>query len=138
MSACNLLKSAQAAGVRLSLNGNKIKVRADHELPVELIESLRAHKGELLAELNKGQTSADERKPKALPAGVSRAYTRLGHTLAENPGMRFACENLPDEGGDSVLMAVGVKGAGYAVLRMPRKRFDGFRLIEMVARWNHQ
>ncbi len=73
-----------------------------------------------------------------LPAAMARAYGRLGHTLAENTSLRFACENLPDEGDDYILMAVGVKDAGFAVLRMPRKKYDGFRLIEMVDRWNHK
>lgn len=73
-----------------------------------------------------------------LPAGVARAYTRLARTLVENPSLRFACENLPDGGGDYTLLAVGVKGAGYATLRMPKKKFDGFRLIKMVDRWNHE
>jgi len=45
---------------------------------------------------------------------------------------------LPDEGGDHILMAVGVKGAGFAVLRMPRKKFDGFELLELVHRWNRE
>ncbi len=129
MSAGTLLASAQAAGVHLSLDGNKVKVEADHEPPAELIESLWAHKGELLAALKAQQP---------LPPGVADAYTRLGHALAGTPGLKFACETLPDEGGDHILMAVAVRGAGYAVLRMPRAKFDGFKLIEMVERWNHE
>ncbi len=80
--------------------------------------------------------SLADRVPKALPAGVSSAYTHLKRELAEHPDMRFACETLPDEGGDYVKMAVGVKGAGFAVLRMAKKKFDPFRLLELSCRWN--
>jgi hypothetical protein len=110
--------------------------------PAELFEALDAE--DLAANpspesLRAFAESIAERKPKPLPAGVSRAYTRLGRTLVETPSLRFACESLPDEGGDYALLAVGVKDAGFAVLRMPKEKFGhGFLLIEMVDRWNNE
>ncbi len=34
------------------------------------------------------------------------------------------------------MLAVGVKDAGFAVLRIPKDKVDGFQLLELIAKWN--
>ncbi len=131
MNAPTLLAELTRSGIRLERRGDKLHVQPPPGTDIPALrQKLAGHKAELLAML--------KREPLPLPAGVACAYTRLGRTLAKTPGMTFACEVLPDKGDDYVLTAVGVNGAGYAVLRLPRKKFDGFKLIEMVYRWNHE
>ncbi len=130
MNASALLAELTRSGVRLEPRGDMLHVSPPPGMDTEeLRRKIKPHKAALLSELGRA---------KELPAGVSSAYTRLARTLAETPSMTFACETLPDEGGDHILMAVAVRGAGYAVLRMPKAKFDGFKLIEMVDRWNRE
>lgn len=91
----------------------------------EGIETLRAFAESLASRLRTGK----------LPDHLHEAYARLRLQLAEHPTSSFASEVLtPDD--DPVLMAVAVRGAGFATLRMPRERYDGFKLLELVHRWN--
>ncbi len=124
-----LLAELTRSGVRLEPRGDKLHVSPPPGMDTgELRQKIKAHKAELLAAL---------KRTKPLPTGAASAYGRLKRTLAEHPNIRFASEVLPDKGDDYILMAVGVKGAGFAVLRMPKAKFDGFKLIEMVERWNN-
>ncbi len=81
--------------------------------------------------------SLAERMPKALPAGIAAACSRLKRTLAEHPDMRTAVE-VVDPDSAPVLLAVAVRGCGYVCLKAPRKQYDGFKLLELVARWNRK
>lgn len=78
-----------------------------------------------------------ERIPKTLPPSVSSAYTRLGRTLAAHPDMRTVVE-VVDPDSDPVLLAVAVRGAGCVCLKAPQAHYDGFKLLELVYRWNHK
>jgi len=70
-----------------------------------------------------------------LPPHLHGAYKRLEQQLAEHPSQRFACEVLTPDA-DPVLVAVCVRGAGFATLRITRERYDEGKLLEMVHRWN--
>lgn len=52
MTAADLLERAQAAGIELIPNGDKLRVRADQKPADDLLAELRAHKGELLVLLD--------------------------------------------------------------------------------------
>lgn len=88
-------------------------------------EVLRTFAASLAARLRTG----------TLPKGLDEAYTRLRADLSANPGRRFASEVL-DPDADPVLMAVAVRGAGFAALRIARDKYDAGKLIEIVHRFN--
>ncbi len=50
--ALEILHRAQAAGVELIPNGDRLKIRAPQRPPDDLLEALRLHKAELLAMLD--------------------------------------------------------------------------------------
>ncbi len=72
-----------------------------------------------------------------LPPGVARAYTRLRRQLTEHPSIRTAVE-VVDPDSDQVLLAIAVRGAGYVCLKTPQVHYDGFKLLELVHRWNNE
>jgi len=86
-------------------------------------ETLRAFAESLAARLRIGK----------LPKGLHEAYARLRRELAVNPGLRFASEVL-DPDADPVLLAVAVRGAGFATLRIARGRYDAGQLLEIIDR----
>lgn len=66
---------------------------------------------------------------------VADAYRALARTLDEQPDTPRAIRTV--EAGDDaayVLLAVAVRGAGYATLRVPRERYNGFKVLELLER----
>lgn len=92
---------------------------------LEGVETLRAYAKSLAGRLRTG----------TLPERLYEAYAQLSKELAMQPGRRFSCEAL-EEDGDPVLLAVAVRGAGFATLRLPRERYDEAKVLEIVHRWN--
>ena len=52
MNAAEILDRATAAGIELTLYGDRVKLRAPQQPPVDLLEAMRQHKAELLALLD--------------------------------------------------------------------------------------
>ena len=190
-SAAELIETVRAAGVRLSVHGDKLHVSPPPGMDTAALrQKLAGHKAELLEALkaktcdrttlqarckiaceglpieptalyesmsddDRGAQLSGEEGPEVLrtyaesicegkqrergepelPAGVSRAYTRLGRTLAEHPDIKRAVE-VVDPDSDPVLLAIAVRGCGYVTLKTPRKQYDGFKLLELSCRWN--
>ena len=86
-------------------------------------ETLRAFAESLAARLRTGK----------LPKGLHEAYARLRAELDANPGLKFASEVL-DPDADPVLLAVAVRGAGFATLRITKDRYDEGQLLEIIDR----
>lgn len=69
----------------------------------------------------------------ALASQIEAAYRRLRHELAGASERRFASETL-DVDSDPVLVAICVRGAGCALLRIPRSRYDERQVLEIIHR----
>ena len=69
MSAAETLAAAQAAGVRLGLDGTDLLIESDHDPPPELLDALRRDKPEILALLRTREvgeeTAASQRPPQS-------------------------------------------------------------------------
>ena len=78
MSAVETLAAAQAAGVRVGMDGMELLLEADNAPPAELLDALRHDKPEILALLRTRETS--EETP---PARISESPNLHGLTLAE-------------------------------------------------------
>lgn len=72
-------------------------------------------------------------RTRTLPKGLHEVYERLRAELAANPGLKFASETL-DPDSDPVLIAIAVRGAGFATLRIAPEKYDAGRLIQIVQR----
>lgn len=86
-------------------------------------EALRAFAESLAARLRTGK----------LPENLHEAYARLRAELAANPSLRFTSEVLTPDA-DPILLAVAVRGAGFATLRIAKDRYDEGQLLEIIDR----
>ncbi len=81
------------------------------------------------------ERKAHEAEP--LAPAIQAAYAHLKRELAAHPDIKRAVE-VVDADADPVLLAVGVRGAGFVCMKTPREQYDGFRLLTLVYRWNHE
>ena len=172
------LAEVHAAGGRVWAEGDKLKYRLPKDR-ADLLDILRAHKAEVLAEIRNADTALlarcktacrnlslwpeellaalteDDKQAQldgsegpevlrafaeslaarlrtgTLPDNLHQAYERLRIELARNPGISFASEVLTPDA-DPVLLAVAVRGAGFATLRIARDRYDEGQLLEII------
>ena len=111
MSAVETLEAAQAAGVRLSLDGADLVVEANREPPTELLNALRRDKLAILALLRTGDT--DALPP---PATITQSLNLHGLSIADLE--EAAGEDWPEVRGPAALQALA-----HAVLtRRQRER----------------
>jgi hypothetical protein len=95
--ALDILKRAQAAGVKLAADGDQLRLKAPKEPPPELIQELKAHKAELLALLSSATSSAEHirietwAQPSPLPLTTDEAAARITSWLEAMDGLPKAC-----------------------------------------------
>lgn len=126
------LTEVVAAGGRVWTEGERLRYRVPEGRP-DLVKALRAEVPMLRACERICRESGGD--VLALAAQIEDAYRRLKIALVEAPRRRFACEVLDAEA-DPVLVAVSVRGAGCAVVRMPRTKYDEAQLLEIMHRLN--
>lgn len=72
---------------------------------------------------------------KAERRAIVDAYHELARTLAAHSDCPRAIRTV--EAGDDtrpVLLAVALRGVGFCTMRVPRERYDGVRVLEMMER----
>lgn len=122
------------AGGKVWCNGENLRYRLPDGRD-DLIEALRAEKRQIVPMLKACEALCRETGGDvlSLAAQIEDAYRRLKGELARRPEIRFTAETLDAESGPA-LVAVAVRGAGYAVLRVPRENYDACQLLEIVHR----
>lgn len=72
---------------------------------------------------------------KAERHAIVDAYHKLARTLAAHPSCPRAIRTV-ESGHETgpVLLAVAVRGAGFCTVRVPRERYDGVRVLEILDR----
>lgn len=132
----NALTELIAAGGRLSVNGESLQYHIPQPRP-GLLEALKADKPRLLPMLRACEALSVEIGIDALElaARIEDAYKRLGHELATHPTIRTAVETLTTDT-DPVLLAMAVRNAGYAVIRIPQARYTPASMLQIIHRWN--
>lgn len=74
-----------------------------------------------------------ERTNPALDAKIEKAYRWCREELAKHPEYRRATYTI-DPDAEPVLIAVAVRGVGFATLKVDKSRYDGFELLELIHR----
>lgn len=102
--------------------GQRLTLSAPDPMPPALIDELRQRRGELLAEVLAERAAAQrERMRAAVLAELDRCPTVPRAWLAEH-----------DDEGD-VIVAFAIRGLGTAFLWVDGDRFDGIRMLELIA-----
>ncbi len=120
--AADILARVQAAGIRLEpLPDGRIKVAPRSRLTDELRSLIVEHKVELIAAL--------EIRPD--PAAEAHRQRVLA-MLAERPGVRYAVLTDTSADPDNVIVALAIRGVGTCELRIPRTKYDGVLLLDLI------
>ena len=83
------------------------------------------HKGELVDYLNRGaaNTIAD-------PAETRRR--EVLNMLAENPGITYAFASDDQIDPEYVIITLAIRGQATCDLRIPKARYDGFKVLDLI------
>jgi hypothetical protein len=131
MTPAAIIKQAQADGVMLALSSSgSIKAVGNGEAVNRWLPVIREHKAELLAELRAANDGAYEALPD--PAAEARRQKVLA-MLAANPSARYAV--VTDTGADPVILALAIRGQATCELLIPRDKYDGFLLLDLLNRY---
>ena len=132
MTPAAIIQQAQADGVTLALSPvGTIKAAGNGEAVNRWLPVIREHKAELLAELRAANDTAYE--PLTDPAVEARRQRVLA-MLAERPGVRYAVVTDSEAEPDAVLLALAIRGRATCELRIPRDRYDGTLLLDLIER----
>lgn len=110
MTAAEVLQQARQYGVEVIPNGQRLRLRAPQEPPAEVVEVLRAHKGELLAWLTRDDSGPAHRAviEYRIPESGGRWVVLLG---APGETYESAAEGLRRRYGDRLLDVRPYSGA---------------------------
>jgi hypothetical protein len=116
-----VLAKVAAAGITLTrLPDGRIWAQPSSRLTDDLRALIRAYKPELLASLADPAPEARRRRVLAM--------------LEVNPGARYAL--ITDDRADpaAVIVALAIRGQATCELRIPRDRYDGTLLLDLIER----
>ena len=124
MGAPDLLHALRGQGFKLWVDGDLLRVAPKERITDETRALIRAHKAELMAAL------AD---PLPDPAAEARRQKVLD-MLADHPEARYAV--LSDMRADpgAVLLTMAIRGLWTFELRIPREKYDGTLLLDLIER----
>ena len=125
MQAGALLSQLARYGLRLTAEGDRLRVEPRAALTDEARELIRKHKAELLAALEMDRLSD--------PAAEARRQRVLA-MLDANPGSRYAVVTDSETDPDAVILALAIRGRATCELRIARDRYDPFLLFDLIER----
>ena len=132
MTPAAIIQRAQADGVTLVLSpSGTIKAAGDREAVNRWLPIIREHKSEIVNELRAASDSAYD----ALPDAASDARRqRLLVMLRESPTVRYAVVTDTKSDADAVIVALAIRGSATCELLIPRDRYDGALLLDLIER----
>lgn len=132
MTPATIIKQAQADGVMLALSPTgTIKAVGNGEAVNRWLPVIREHKAELLDELRAANDGAYE----ALPDAAAEARRqRVLAMLRDSPTVRYAVVTDTDSDPDAVIVTLAIRGRATCELLIPRDRYDGALLLDLIER----
>jgi hypothetical protein len=125
MRVVDVLSRLSGAGIRLSVERDRLRAEPRSALTDEARALIHAHKAELLALL----------ASRAIPEAQAEARRlRVLAVLAEQPSLRYALltDNKADP--DAVILAFAIRGIGTCELNIPRQKYDPLLLLTLIER----
>ena len=132
MTPATIIKKAQADGVTLVLSpSGTIKAAGNREAVTRWLPIIREHKNEIVNELRTASDGAHD----ALPDAAAEARRqRVLVMLRENPTVRYAVVTDMEIDSDAVIVALAIRGRATCELLIPRDRYDGALLLDLIDR----
>ena len=132
MTPATIIQKAQADGVTLVLSpSGTIKLAGDREAVSRWLPIIREHKDGLLNELRAASDSVYD----ALPDVAAEARRqRVLVMLRERPTVRYAVMTGTESDPDAVIVALAIRGRATCELLIPRDRYDGVLLLDLIDR----
>lgn len=132
MTPATIIQQAQADGVKLALSpSGTIKAVGNGEAVNRWLPVIRQHKAELLDELRAANDGAYAALP--YPATEARRQRVLA-MLRESPAARYAVVTDTESDPDAVIVALAIRGRATCELLIPRNRYDGTLLLDLIER----
>ena len=133
MTPATIIKQAQADGVMLALSpSGTIKAVGKGEAVTRWLPILRERKAELLDELRAANGTAYNTLPD--PAAKARRQRVLA-MLAERPEIRYAVITDTEADPEAVLLTLAIRGQATCELAIPRAKYDGTLLLDLIERY---
>lgn len=132
MTPAAIIQKARADGVTLLLSpSGTIKAAGDREAVNRWLPIIRKHKNEIVNELRAASNGAYD----ALPDAAAEARRqRVLAMLRESPTVRYAVVTDTESDPDAVILALGIRGRATCELLIPRDRYDGALLLDLIDR----
>lgn len=115
MDATEILHDLQESGITIKTDGRFLELEPPEKITNELIERLREHKPAIIQELKR-----------------ERRLERVLKMLEENPGIRRAFLTDSESDPDHVVLTLAIRNVGTCELLIPRDKFDGFAVLEVI------
>ena len=110
-----LIEALKADGVTVKADGDFLELSPLEKVTAELIQRLRKHKPEILAELKR-----EQRREKVLAM------------LADKPESQRAIITDLDSDPDNAILTIAVRDVATCEMTIPKRMYDGLALLEMI------
>ena len=110
-----LIEILRADGLTIEADGDFIEIKPAHKVTEELMNRLRKHKPEILAELKR-----EERSAKVLSM------------LADQPGIQRTFLTDSEADPQHVIVTIAIRDQYTFEMTIPREKYDAFLIVELI------
>lgn len=121
MEAIEIIEYLRQQNFTVKADGDFLELSPSEKITEELIQRLRKHKPAIIAELKR-----EERRLKVLAM------------LAENPDSQRAIITDLDSDPNDVVLAIAIRNVATFEMQIPKHKYDGFMLLELIEKGSVQ
>ena len=130
MTPTTIIKAALTDGVSLALSPRgTIKVSGDEVVVTRWLPIIREHKPAIVTALQQAANDDTISEP-----AVEARQERVLKMLRENPSITYAMVADTESDADAVALALAIRGKGTCEILIPRERYDGLALLDLIER----
>ena len=127
MNPAAIIKEAMKDGVNLALSPiGTIKATGEQAVVNRWLPVIREHKRGIVVALRQADNDTIE------PTPADERIDKVLAQLESDPGLRYAMETHSDIEPNAVLLTLAIRGKGACELRIPKSRYDGIALLELI------